>query len=50
MITMAIHLVSCKNHPGCVLFELCEYSALYWVEVAEVVALGVLLSMQVTDI
>ena len=36
-------LVNCENHPCVVLFELCEGSALCWVEVAVVVVLLLLL-------
>ena len=39
MMTMATPHVCCKNHPGVVLLELCEGSALGRVEVAVVVVL-----------
>ena len=49
MMTKATPLVCCENHPGIVLFALCEGSALGRVEVAIVVMLLLLLLEDFVD-
>ena len=50
MMTMAIPSSAVSTTLGVSCLSLCECPALFWIEVAVVVALGVLLSKLVTDI